>query len=211
MRLGQRRRPIRRIEQTSSLENVWLVLFFDKRRLLHFFDSLSLASRQSEIWSWLGVWNSRYCNVDRDFVLLGRSQQDGPRAAGGDYFFFWPRNVQQGRSSYARPDRDGLLFHFVFLGAVGNEQRRRMDVAGRENEPALDGHGSDRGPGPNGEPDSHFDFYSAGELRDLSGDQQGFSAHSAAKNRHRPFYYRALLCRDCYDPGMDRLRTETEH
>ena len=29
VRLGQCRRPIRRIEQASALENVWLVLFFD--------------------------------------------------------------------------------------------------------------------------------------------------------------------------------------
>ena len=51
-----------------------------------------------------------------------------------------------------------------------------MDIAGRENESALDGHGSDRRSGPNGEPYSDFDFYSAGELRDLSGDQQSFPA-----------------------------------
>ena len=34
------------------------------------------------------------------------------------------RNIQQGRSPYAWADRDGLRFHFGFLGALGNEQRR---------------------------------------------------------------------------------------
>ena len=40
--------------------------------------------------------------------------------------------------------RDGLRFYFGFLGALGNEQWRRMDITGRENEFALDGHEFDR-------------------------------------------------------------------
>ena len=80
-----------------------------------------------EVGSWLGIWNSRYRNVDRDFILLGRSQQNGACAAGGARLL--ARNFQQGRSHYPRSDRDGLRFHFSFLGALGNEQRGRMDVA----------------------------------------------------------------------------------
>jgi hypothetical protein len=49
-----------------------------------------------------------------------------------------------------------------------------MDVASRENGPALDGHELDRCPGANRKPNSHFDFHSDRELRDLSSDRQGF-------------------------------------
>ena len=63
-----------------------------------------------------------------------------------------------------RADRDGLRVYFGLLGALGNEQRRRMDVAGRENGPALDGHEFDRRAGANRKPDSHSDFHSAGRI-----------------------------------------------
>src|SRR4030095_10608669 len=90
--LSERGRSVRRIEQTSALENVWLVLFFDQRRFIHLLNSLSLASGQSEVRSWLGVWNSRYRDGDCHFVLLGRSQKNGPRGAGRSRLF--KRNFQ---------------------------------------------------------------------------------------------------------------------
>src|SRR5438874_2396205 len=34
-------------------------------------------------------------------------------------------------SYHAWPHCDGLCFHFGFLGALGNEQWRRMDITGR--------------------------------------------------------------------------------
>ena len=83
MRVGERWRSIWRIEQTSAVENVWLVLFLDQRRLFHFFASLSLASRQSEVRTGMGIWNPWDCDVDRDFVFLGRSQKNGARAPAG--------------------------------------------------------------------------------------------------------------------------------
>ena len=131
MRVGERWRSIWRLEQASAFKDVWLVLFLDQRRLLHFFASLSLASQESEVRTGMGVWNPWNRDVDRDFVLLGRSQENGARAAGGTWLS--ARNIQQGRSHHARANRNGLRFHFGFLGLVGNEQRRRMDVASREN------------------------------------------------------------------------------
>ena len=86
-----------------------------------------------------------------------------------------------------------------------------MDFAGREDGPALDGNGFDRGPGANRQSNSDFAFHSAGELRDLSGDRQSFPADPVAKNRNRSFHYRAFICRDRYDPRVDRRGTETEY
>src|SRR6478736_4842374 len=106
--------------------------------------------------------------------------------------------------------RDGYRY-FIFLGAMGNEQRRGMDSAGGKNEPALDGYGFDRGTGPDRKSNSHFDLYPNRQLRDLSGARQSFSAHAAAQNRHRAFYYRALICCDHVDSGPDRRGTEAEH
>ena len=102
------------------------------------------------------------------------------------------------------------VFILVFWALVGNEQRRRMDVASRENGPALDGDGFDRRPGANRKPNSDSDFYSVGELCDLSRDRQRLPAHAAAQNRDRPFHHRALVCRHCLDPGADRRGTEAE-
>ena len=106
------------------------------------------------------------------FFWGGRKKMVHVPPAGPQLF---ERNIQQGRSYHARSDRNGLRFYFGVLGALGNEQRRGMDVAGGENGPALDGHEFDRCPGANRKPDSHFDFHSDRELRDLSGDRQSFS------------------------------------
>src|SRR4029450_6483759 len=119
MRVSQCRRSIWRFEQTFALQNVWLVLLLHQRRLLHLFDSLSMAPCESEVGARLGVWNSRHSDGYRYFVLLGRSQENGARAACRPRLF--EGNIQQGGSSYAWPDRDGLRFHFGFLGALGNE------------------------------------------------------------------------------------------
>src|SRR5262245_49782097 len=86
-----------------------------------------------------------------------------------------------------------------------------MDVAGRENGSALDGHESDRGPGANRESDSYPDFYSDRQLRHLSGDRQSFPAHSAAEDWNRSLYHRVVVRRYRHDPGMDRCRTKAEH
>jgi dipeptide/tripeptide permease len=50
----QRWRSVRRIEQASALKDVWLVLFLDQRRLLHLFDSLSMAPCESEVGDQVG-------------------------------------------------------------------------------------------------------------------------------------------------------------
>ncbi len=92
MRVGQRRRPIWRIEQTSALENVWLVLFFDQRWLLHFVTSVSVAAQREELGPSMGVWNSRRCDAHRHLVFLGWPQKNGPRAAFRAWLF--ARNVQ---------------------------------------------------------------------------------------------------------------------
>ena len=117
----------------------------------------------------MGVWNSRHRDVDRDIVLLGRSQENGARAAGGTWLF--ARNFQSRRSHHSCPDRDGLCFYFGFLGTLGDEQRRGMDVASGENESALDGHGFDCSAGADGKSHPDSDFYSAGQLPDLSGNR----------------------------------------
>src|SRR5438034_9796911 len=90
--LGQRWRSVRRIEQASAIKDVWLVLFLDQRGIFHFLDPLSVVACESEVRSRLGVWNSRHSDGHRYFVFLGRPQENGARAASGDYFFFWPRN-----------------------------------------------------------------------------------------------------------------------
>src|SRR2546430_13139231 len=69
----------------------------------------------------MGVWNSGRGDVDRDFVLLGRSQKNGACAASGAWLF--ARNIQPRGPHHARPNRDGLCFHFGLLGTLGNEQR----------------------------------------------------------------------------------------
>ena len=92
VRVSERGRSIRRIEQTSALENVWLVLFFDQRWFVHLLNPLSLASGQSEVRTRLGVWNSGYRDGDCHFVFLGRSQKNGPRGAGRSRLF--KRNFQ---------------------------------------------------------------------------------------------------------------------
>src|SRR5512133_3427636 len=86
-----------------------------------------------------------------------------------------------------------------------------MDVASRENGPALDGHELDRCPGANRKPNSHFDFHSDRELRDLSSDRQGFPTHAAPQNWDRPLYHGVVVRRDCLDPGTDRRGTEAEY
>ena len=119
-----------------------------------------MAARESEVRSRLGVWNSRNRDDDRHSLLLGRAQQDGPRAASRPRLL--KRNFQQGRSSHARSHCNGVCFHFSFLGALGNEQRSRVDIAGRENGSALDGHESDRRPSSDGKSDPDFTFHSVG-------------------------------------------------
>ena len=117
MRVGQCRRSIWRFEQTFALQNVWLVLFLDQRRLLHLFDSLSVAPCESEVGTRLGVWNSRHRDGDRHFVLLGRSQENGPRAACRPRLF--ERNIQQGRSHYAWLVSQWFTFLFWSSGRFG--------------------------------------------------------------------------------------------
>src|SRR5207249_3104526 len=156
------------------------------RRLFHFFTSLPLASRQSEVRTGMGIWNPWNRDADRDFVFLGRSQQNGARASG--WTWLSARNIQQGRSHHTCANRDGLRFYFGFLGPVGNEQRSRMDVTSRENGSAcvlaaVDQHWlfaiscfSGMGFGfagrasANCKPYFDPDFYPLGELCDLPAD-----------------------------------------
>src|SRR4029078_12035767 len=86
-----------------------------------------------------------------------------------------------------------------------------MDVAGRENGPALDGDELDRCPGANRKPNSDFDFYSDRELRDLPGDRQGFPTHTAPQNWDRSLYHGVVVRCDCLDSGTDRCGTEAEY
>src|SRR4029077_15417962 len=86
-----------------------------------------------------------------------------------------------------------------------------MDVAGRENGPALDGHELDRCPSANRKPNSHSNFHSDRELRDLSSDRQSFPAHAAPKTLDLPLYHGDVVRCDCLDPGTDRRGNEAEH
>src|SRR4030095_15243744 len=106
VRVRERWRSIRRIEQTFALENVWLVLFFHQCRFIYFFDSLSMVSFESEVGTGLGVWNSRHSDGYRYFVLLEWPQKNGTRAASGSRLS--ARNVQSQRSAHAGEDRHGL-------------------------------------------------------------------------------------------------------
>jgi hypothetical protein len=81
---------------------------------LRFFVHGSLRIRSGDR---LGVWNSRHSDGYRYFVLLGRSQENGARAACRPQLF--ERNIQQGRSSHAWPNRNGLRFSFWFSGRFG--------------------------------------------------------------------------------------------
>src|SRR4026207_54908 len=128
----------------------------------------------------MGIWNPWDRDVDRDFVFLGRSQKNGARASG--WARLSSRNIQQRGSHHAGTNRDGLRFHFGFLGLVGNEQWSRMDVASRKNGSArvlvaVDQHhlfatshfsrmgiGFAGRAGANRKPGFDPDFYSLGEL-----------------------------------------------
>ena len=157
----------------------------------------------------MGIWNPRYSDGYRYFILLGRSRQNGARAAGGSWLF--ASNIQSRRSRYARQNRDGLCFYFGLLGALGNEQWRGVDFASGEDGPALARNGFDRCPGANSKSDPHSDFYSVGELPHLSVDQSRVYAHASTKNRDRPFSYRFVFCCYCLDPGPNRFGTEAQH
>src|SRR4029077_19547009 len=160
MRVGQRWRSVWRIEQASALKNVWLVLFFHQRWFVYLFHPLSMAPCESQVRARMGIWNSRHSDGYRYFVLLGRSQENGACAAGWPWLF--ASNIQPRGSSHVGSHRDGLRVHPGLLGTLGNEQRRGMDVAGGENEPALARHEFDRRAGANGEPHPHFAFHSVG-------------------------------------------------
>src|SRR5438309_1374743 len=54
----------------------------------------------------MGIWNPRHNDVNRYFVFLGRSQQNGARAPRGTRLF--ARNIQPRGPHYAPQDRDGL-------------------------------------------------------------------------------------------------------
>src|SRR5436190_24028324 len=83
----------------------------------------------------MGIWNPWDRDADRDFVFLGRSQQNGARASG--WTWLSARNIQQDRTHHACANRDGLRSYIGFLGPVGHEQRSRMDVKSGENGSAL--------------------------------------------------------------------------
>ena len=111
------------------------------------------------------------------------------------------------------PNRDGFLFHFIFLGPVGNEQRRGMDPAGGENGSALDGNQFDRGPGPDRKSNFHFDLYP-----DLSitliypAIDKVFPLTPLRKIGIGPFHYRAVFVviiwiQGQIDSGLNRLLT----
>src|SRR5438132_9557160 len=207
MRFGERRGPIWRVEQTPAFENVRLVLFFDQCRVLYFHASLSLAPFQPALWAALGFWYSRRSHVDRDIIFLGWPHKDGPRPAGRPWLL--ARNIQSPVSRNPCPYRHGLRIHFVFLGALGDEQWYRMDPAGRENEPALVRNGFASGTGADGESDFDSAFYSAGELRDLSNDRSRLSIDATSQDRHRIVSNRAFVCGHCLDPGTNRCGSET--
>src|SRR3954452_14079969 len=86
-----------------------------------------------------------------------------------------------------------------------------MDVASRENEPALDGDELDRCPSENRKSNFNFDFHSDRELRDLPTDRQSFPTHTAPQNWHRPLYPRVVVRCDRLDSGTDRRGTEAEY
>ncbi len=65
----------------------------------------------------LGVWNSRHRNANRYFVFLGRSQENGARAAGRPWLF--ERNIQQRRSDHSRSGSRWFTFLFWFSGRFG--------------------------------------------------------------------------------------------
>ncbi len=72
---------------------------------------------ESEVRTGMGIWNPWDRDVDRDFVLLGRSQENGSRAAGWTWLF--PRNVQQRRSHHACAESRWFTFSFWFFGRCG--------------------------------------------------------------------------------------------
>jgi len=87
----------------------------------YLFASLSMAPCEIRSGARLGVWNSRHSDGYRYFVLLGRSQENGARAACRPQLF--ERNIQQGRTYDPCSYRNGLRFYFGLLGTLGNEQR----------------------------------------------------------------------------------------
>src|SRR5207245_1306517 len=58
----------------------------------YFVDPLSMAPCESEVWTGLGIWDSRHRDGDRHFVFLGWAQQNGPCPARRARLF--KRNVQ---------------------------------------------------------------------------------------------------------------------
>ena len=72
-------------------KDVWLVLLFDKCRLVHFHHRMSVSPGRSAIRSTLGIWHSRHFHGDRHDFFLGRSKQDGACAPGWSRIF--ARNV----------------------------------------------------------------------------------------------------------------------
>src|ERR1700736_1303894 len=135
MRLGERRRPIWRIEPAPARTRLRLVLFFHQPGLVLFHLALPNSAPRSQLGSALGVWIARYSDVYRDRYLLARPQEDGPHPSGRSRIFARPE--KQGRSQYPPPRLDNLRLHDDFLGALGPEQRGRMDDSMPENGPAF--------------------------------------------------------------------------
>src|SRR5947209_4012813 len=117
-----------------------------------------MASGEAELGAGLGIWNSWNRDAYRNSVFLGWPPQNGSCCTARPRLF--ERNLQQRGTSHDRPNCDGFLFHFVLLGALGNEQWRGVDFAGRENGSALDGSGLDRRAGPNRKPNPDLNFHS---------------------------------------------------
>src|SRR5206468_3582723 len=80
-------------------------------------------------------------------------------------------------------DRHGLRVYPGLLGTLGNEQRRGVDVAGGENEPALARYEFDRRAGANSKSDLDPAFHSVGKLRDLSGGRRSEEHTSELQSR----------------------------
>ena len=125
VRLGERRRPVRRVEQAIALASFRLVLFFHQLRLILLDLSLSDPPAQCELGTALRFRIARRADVHRDNHFLARPQKDGPRAAGRSRVP--ARSQEQGRPQHSLARLDDLHLHHDFLGALGPEQWRRMD------------------------------------------------------------------------------------
>ena len=172
VRLGQRGRPVWRIEQAPALESFWLVLFFDQRRLVHLHDCFARSCCTTRNWGprWAFGIPGIAMVIATIFFWAGRKKFVHIPPAG---LGFRKADVQPGRPRRARPAGDRLCFRGRLLVALGSEQRRFLDACRREQMDLALGFGMNLlpCPGPDGEPDLDPALHPAGELRDLSGDR----------------------------------------